>query len=500
MKNGTILIDVQQNMLGVSLLVDGQLKEHYVEYKNANNITGNIYRGRVVNVLRGLQSAFVDIGRERNGFLSVEETLNHKSVLQEGNAIPSEITAKSGDYILVQATKEEISNKGARLTANVSIAGRYVVYLPTLDFVGVSNKITDGKIRDSLTALLCKHKTKNTGLIARTVCLEAKKSEIVAEIKQLKQQWKTIEERFDSAKGICKIYDDGDIVFRTIRDILSDGIDSIVCNDLEECELLRSKLNSYNPRYAEKLHFYDETQDMYQKYDILSQVDTLLQKKVKLPSGGSLVFDYTEALTVIDVNTCKYTGSVDHEDTVFCANLEAATEIARQIRLRNIGGIIIIDFIDMSKEEHKQAVMQRLRDEMLFDRTKVRVADMTALGLVEVIRKKTGRELSTVLLDKCPHCEGNALTYSNDYLCRKIKSSLAEYFCDPSIVGASVRVHERLADYMIASRFFDSVCMGEWYGKRIYVIPNDTLTKVDFVITPYAESAFNVPSNSRLLY
>jgi ribonuclease G len=420
--------------------------------------------------------------------------------MQDADVLSDTINAKSGDYILVQATKEEIGTKGARLTTNISLAGRYAVYLPTLDFVGVSNKISDPAVRASLSELLAKHKPAKGGLIARTICLEAKKSEIVAEIKQLKKQWNNIIKNFRRDKSVCKIYDDGNIVFRTVRDILSAETTEIVCNDLEECEKLKSKVLEYNPRFVDKIRYYDDQIDMYDKYGILDQVDVLLKKKVKLPSGGSLVFDYTEALTVIDVNTSKFSGVGNREETVYSANLEAATEIARQVRLRNIGGIIIIDFIDMTYDDHKKRVMERLRDEMLFDRTKTRVADMTELGLVEVTRKKTGRELSTILLDKCPHCEGNALTYSYDYLCRRIKSELSRAFADPSVTGVAIRVHKGLAEHMVSSRYFDSVCTNEWATKRIYIVANDVLTKTDFEITTFRDSIFDVPQGAFLLY
>ena len=498
MKSDIILVDIQQGASSISLLVNGELKEHYVEIQESNYITGNIYCGKVVNVLQGLQSAFVDIGRGRNGFLSVEETMDHKSVMEP--VIPKQIQAKSGDYILVQATKEEIGTKGARLTTNISLAGRYVVFLPTLDFVGVSNKITNEETRVDLMNLLTKHKGEGTGLIARTICLEAKKSEIIAEIKLLKAQWNSIIKDFNNNHTICKIHDDGDIVFRTVRDILSSHTEAVYCNSLDECEFLRKKLKTYNPEYVDKIKLYDEPVDMFEKYGIIAQVDKLLQKKVMLPSGGSLVFDYTEALTVIDVNTCKYCGCGNHEETVFNANLEAATEIARQIRLRNIGGIIIIDFIDMFNEEHKQKVMQRLSEEMRFDRTKTRVADMTELGLVEVTRKKTGKELSTILLDKCPHCEGTALTYSKDYMCRKIKVALSKCFLDETVSGVSLKVATPLADYMISSRYFDYFCSNEWIDKRIYVTPSDSIDNDKFVLTPYYSDVMSVPSKSLLLY
>ena len=498
MKSEIILVDVQQGMSSISLIQGGELKEHYVEIQKSNYITGNIYCGKVVNVLQGLQSAFVDVGRDRNGFLSVEETMDHKSVMKD--FIPKQIQAKSGDYILVQATKEEIGSKGARLTTNISLAGRYVVFLPTLDFIGVSNKITDEVVREDLTNFLTKHKGKGTGLIARTICLEAKKKDIIEEIKRLKEQWEKILKDFNNRQTICKIHDDGDIVFRTIRDILSTRTDAVYCNSVYECEFLREKLKTYNPEFAPKIKLYTENVDMYQKYGIIEQVDQLLKKKVMLKSGASLVFDYTEALTVIDVNTCKYQGKENHEETVFNANLEAATEIARQIRLRNIGGIIIIDFIDMQNEENKQAVMKRLCEEMRFDRTKTRVVDMTELGLVEVTRKKTGKELSTVLLEKCSHCEGTSLTFSKDYMSRKIKVALTNCFLDSSVVGVSIKMRKNLVEHIIASKYFDYFCSNEWFDKSIYLIPSETIDDDKFILTPlYTQDFSSVPSKAILL-
>ena len=262
---------------------------------------------------------------------------------------------------------------------------------------------------------------------------------------------------------------------------------------------MREKVRAFNPKYESKIKFYDDKIDMSIKYGILKEVDKLLDKKVKLPSGGSLVFDYTEALTVIDVNTAKYKGDVNHEDTVFNTNIEAATEIARQIRLRNIGGIIIIDFIDMVNEDNKLKVMQRLRDEMIFDRTKTRVVGMTNLGLVEVTRKKTGRELSTVLLDKCPHCEGDALTYSNDYMCRKIKADLCTLFASSDTQCVSVKVNKSLADHMVFSKYFDSVSTNDWADKRIYVIESKHMERSEYQITEYSD-ATQIPENAILLY
>ena len=500
MKTGLILIDVESYMSSVSLVEDGKLKEHYVEYKDSSYITGNIYKGQVQSVLKGLQSAFVNFGNVRNGFLAVGETVDHKTVMTESGVMPAKIDAQEGDYIMVQATKEEIGSKGARLTTNITLPGRYLIFLPTLDFVGVSGKITDEKFREKITKQLTKLKPEGGGFIARTACLEAKRGEIVAEAKRLFDQWKKVQNAYDQAQGISKIYSDGDLIFRQVRDMLSPDIESIVCNDKTATESLINSLKERNIKYWDKVRYYSGEYDIFDAYNILGEVDKLLDRTVKLKSGVSLVFDYTEALTVIDVNTAKFARGNNHEETVFEANLEAAREIARQIRLRNIGGIIVVDFIDMIEEEHKSAVIEELKKEMLYDRTKTRVIGMSALGLVEITRKKVGKELSTVLLDKCPFCNGGAHAQSVDYVARKIKAKLKRLFLDGKFTTAIVTLNFSLVDVMFSGQYFSAECETIWRDKRIYLVPDTTILNRDFTVRGSEGSAVDVPQGARLLY
>ena len=500
MKTGLILIDVESYMSSVSLIEAGKLKEHYVEYKESTYITGNIYKGKVVNVLTGLQSAFVDFGGQRNGFLSVGETVNHRSVLTTAGVLPTGLGVKEGDYVMVQATKEEIGNKGARLTSTVSIPGRYLIFLPTLDFVGVSNKITDEPTREKLTKFAEKLRPAGAGFIIRTACLEAKKGEIAEEAKRLINQWKKVSDAYDKTDGIGQVYSDGDFVFRSVRDMLSQNVDAIVCNDRTVTESLKAVFGERNLDYADRVRLYAGQYDILDAYGVMGEVDRLLDHKVKLRSGVSLVFDYTEALTVIDVNTSGFARGTNHEETVFRANLDAAREIARQIRLRNIGGIIVIDFIDMTDDAHKEAVVEELRREMLFDRTKTRVIGMSSLGLVEVTRKKVGREISTVLLDRCPFCNGDAHAQSVDYVARKIKVMLRRLFADDKNKAAIVTLNARLADAMFAGKYFTEDCETTWRDKRIYLVPDPNLLNRDFSVKGSEDSAVTVPAHARLLY
>ncbi len=500
MKRGQILIDMEKTMSSVSLIEDGRLNEYYVEYKENNLITGNIYKGKVVNVLQGLQTAFVDIGLQKNAFLYVGETLDDKGNLRKSGAIPQELHIKEGDFVMVQVTKEETETKGARLTMNLSLPGRYAVYLPTLDFIGVSNKITDEALREKLSRMFGKFRNGKEGFIARTVCADAKKSEILREAESLRRQYLEIKAAFDAADGIAPIHSEGNLLFRTVRDMLSHDIEAVICNDRDTVERLRSDFKKKKSPFCDKIQYYESDYDMMDVFGISRELDLLLERKVALPSGGSLVIDKTEALTAIDVNTGRFRGQGDHEETVFLTNMEAAREIARQIRLRNIGGIIVVDFIDMVTDEHKSQVVDELKRCVLYDRIKTRVLDMSGLGLVEITRKKVGNELSEFLLDKCPYCGGNAHTHSSVYLARKIKAAIKKLFAENDCTSAIVTLNPAYVEHMFSSRFFADECENIWRDKRIYLVPNESFHAPNFGITGSRSVSLSLPQNARLLY
>ena len=489
-------------MSSVALTEDGRLKEYYVEYKDTNRLTGNIYKGRVVNVLQGLQSAFVDIGLERNGFLAASEALDHKSVLSGSGKMPDRLNVKEGDYLLVQVTKEETGMKGARLSANISIPGRYVVYLPMLDFIGVSNKITDESERRKLTELLEKVKPKDGGFIARTICVEAKKQDILDEAKQLKKMYADMRAASSSlGSGVGLVHSEGGLIVRTVRDMISSSVESVVCNDKPTFDALKDVLSKINPRFKDRVKYFESDYDMSDVYGVLKEVDKLLEHKVALEGGGTLVIDHTEAITAIDVNTGRFIGDDDsHENTVFRTNVEAAGEIARQLRLRNIGGIVIIDFIDMKEQEHRDAVVEALRKEMLFDRTKTRVLGMSELGLVEVTRKKTGQEIGDMLLTNCPYCNGSAHTHSGDYLAKKLKARLMRLFAEGSYTGASVTLNPAILERIGSRGFFTRILSENWSDKRIYLVPDEKLPPAEFRIMAHKSDIISVPVTARLLY
>lgn len=500
MNQKQILIDIDDEMSSVSLLESGRLQEHFVEFKGDRRISGNIYRGRVVNVLQGLQTAFVDIGLSKNGFLYVGETLDNRSDIRSSGIIPEKLDIKVGDYVAVQVTKEETAAKGARLSMNISLPGRHIVYLPTLDFLGVSNKISDENTRKKLMGILEKARRPGEGFIARTICLESKKSEILKEIKEMRALYKSICESYDLESGVSLIHSEENLLFRSIRDMLRTGSETIICNDPVTVERLKNHFKKQKSDYFERVELFESEYDMIDIFGVTKELDKLLERKIDLSSGGSIVIDRTEALTAIDVNTGRYQGALDHEETVFKTNMEAAKEIARQLRLRNIGGIIVVDFIDMQTDEHKNAVVELLRSEVVFDRIKTRVLDMSGLGLVEITRKKVGTELSSFLLDSCPVCSGLSGTHSSRYLARKMKANLKRMFAENNYTSALVTLNPAHIPRIISSGYFSRICENEWQDKRIYLIPRPAAGLSSMTMAGTNAASLNLPEGSELLY
>lgn len=491
-----ILVDYESYMCSVALLEDGVLKEFYVEDRDSERMTGDIYKGRVVNVLPGLDSAFVDIGKRKNGFLAASDMLENRTALARSGMLPTRLNVSEGDYVLVQAVKEPTETKGARLSANLSIPGRYVVYMPTVNFIGVSNKITDEPTRERLFDLLAKNKPNPAcGLIARTAAKDAKKSDILDEIKYFEGMYADLLEKFEATDGVERLSTDGDLIFRTVRDILNSSVDEIVCSSAAIADRLKKYLKQ-NLASAVKVSV-SEKDDILKKYGVLDEAEKLLHSKVALPSGGNLVIDYTEALTVIDVNSAKFTGATDRENTVFETNCEAAREIARQLRLRNVGGMVVVDFIDMSDPLHNEEVVDVLRSETATDRTRTRVLPMTELGLVQMTRKKTGAEIQSILLQPCPHCHGSAHAQSANYVMRKIKARLVDIFNDKECSAAIVTVHPYMHEQVANGEW--STTLDRFEGRRVYFVPDPSVGINSFRISAKSGAVLSLPYNALLL-
>ncbi|MCL2062207.1 MAG: Rne/Rng family ribonuclease [Firmicutes bacterium] len=499
MKKSKIIIDTQPEMSAVSLIEEGVLNEYYIEYGHTELLTGNIYKGRVVNVLSGLQSAFVDIGREKNGFLFAAETLEDRQEIF-GEGLPQRLNVKEGETVMVQVTKEETENKGARLSCYVSLPGRLLVYLPQLNFLGVSNKISEPSVRERLSGWIEKIKTPQEGFIARTCAASCTKKELLDEAKQLKALYESIQERFSQADDPCQIHSEGNLLVRTVRDMLRAGVESVICSNPETALSLRGELQSKGWQFADAVRHFESGYDIIDEFGISRAVDKLLEKKVELQNGGSLIIERTEALTAIDVNTAKFKAAESHEETVFLVNAEAAKEIARQIRLRNIGGIIVVDFIDMQSPQNREKIVELLRSEVSSDRIKTRVLDMTGLGLVELTRKKIGLELVSFLLEPCPHCKGGEQTHSALWVARKIKAALKRLFTDQKCSSALVTCAPNVLNAVFAHRFFAADCETVWREKRIYMIPNHGIKPHIFSVSGSNAVSLNLPNDAKLLY
>ena len=494
-KKNVILVDSESSYTTVGLIENGRLSELYSESLAERQTSGNIYRGRVMNVVDGLQSAFVDIGESRTGFWHISESLESKTELAD-EQMPKDILAREGDYVMVQAIKEGTDLKGPKLSSNISIPGHYVVYLYNLDFIGVSGKITSEPLRARLTDLLSSLAPKGRGFIARTNCLTASDEEIIQEAKFLIKAGERIQQKWDRTDGVALIHNEGNILYRTIRDMLSDKVEAVICNNEQMTEDIRQMIDLFCPYFKGNVDYYDREEDIYDYFGIGNDITEIHSPRVELESGGFLVIEKTEALTAIDVNTGKFLGKDNREDTVYKTNLEAVSEIARQLRLRNIGGIIVVDFIDMMDEDHKVSVVEALKNELFFDRVKTRVLDMSGLGLVEITRKKVGQELGSVSQNICPYCGGTGYLLLDAYVSRAIKYRLKGLFMNHNVSMALIFAHPTLARHLIDDNAFAKECSGVWSHKRIYVVPDDSL---DFGNYKVLSGMGGVPYGAELL-
>jgi len=400
----------ERTQIGV---IEGRtLVEHYVTRKSGRSMVGNIYQGRVQNVLPGMEAAFVDIGKGRNAVLYAGE-VNYNEEDLDGEAPRIEKALKPGQAILVQVTKDPIGAKGARLTTQVSLAGRYLVLQPEDSTFGISRRLPENE-RIRLREILKEVRPKGLGLIVRTAAEGATADDLRADLARLQARWETIERKARKASPPAVIYQEPELVVRVIRDIFSPDFVELVVDAPGLYERVKSYLEEVAPDLLPKVRAHDGRLALFEQYRVTEQIHKALERKVWLPSGGSLVIDQTEAMTVVDVNTGKYVGKSNLEETVVATNLEAADEIVRQLRLRDIGGIIIIDFIDMLFEKNQHAVVERLRSALARDKTKSQVMEVSSLGLVQMTRKRVSGGLLDSFSETCPACEGRGVVITHD--------------------------------------------------------------------------------------
>ena len=397
----------------IAVLEDGMLVEHYVTRATATSYAGNVYLGRVQNVLPSMEAAFVDIGKGRNAVLYAGE-VNYDASALDGKPPKIEQALKSGQSVVVQVTKDPIGHKGARLTSQISLPGRYMVYVPGGASAGISRKLPDTE-RSRLKAILRKITPEDAGVIVRTAAEGASEDELTRDVDRLQGQWAEIQRKAGRATAPALLYAEPDLVVRVVRDIFNEDFTSLVVQGAGEWETINAYVRAVAPDLADRVVPHAGDQDVFAARRVDEQLLKALDRKVWLPSGGSLILDRTEAMTVIDVNTGRYTGKGGNlEETVTRNNLEAAEEVVRQLRLRDIGGIIVIDFVDMVLESNRELVLRRLTECLGRDRTKHQVAEMTSLGLVQMTRKRVGQGLIEAFSETCTVCGGRGLIVSLD--------------------------------------------------------------------------------------
>lgn len=416
-----IYVNITVRECRVAVFSDGELQEIFVERSFARGLVGNVYLGRVVRVLPGMQSAFVDIGLERTGFLHVADLFEAHS--EDGETKPIENVLHEGQALMVQVAKDPIGTKGARLTTTISLAGRKLVYLPRDPHIGVSQRIEDEAMREHLKELLTSilPETEKGGYIIRTSAEEgATSEEFEQDMAYLGRLWKEIRASRETKTAPSLLYQDLSLAQRVLRDMVHQTTEAIEIDDEKSYVELVEFAERFVPDVRGHLKLYRGERPLFELHGIEVEIARALDRRVDLKSGGYLVFDQTEAMTTIDVNTGRFVGKRDFSDTVFKTNLEAAQVIARQLRLRNLGGIIIIDFIDMVCDEHREAVLAELRRSIASDRTRMTVSDFTELGLVEMTRKRTRESLAHVLCEPCPVCGGRGELKTARTVCYEI--------------------------------------------------------------------------------
>lgn len=469
-----IIINYDPKQTRVALLEDGKVVEIYFERPLNQHLVGNIYKGIVENVLPGMQAAFVNIGEERNAFYYVDEIPQPAEGTNSGKK-PIQRLLHVKEEIMVQVMKESFGNKGARLTGYITLPGRFLVLMPGLNYVGVSRKIESQEERERLKKELENLRPSNMGVIVRTAAEGVDTESLKNDLDYLLRLWENINNLFPKVKAPALLYRDLALIYRIVRDLFNNHVEQLIIDNKEQYRKILENLDYFSPHLKERLVYYDKREPIFEFYGIEEEIERSLNRMVWLKSGGYLVFDETEALTAIDVNTGKYTGKSNLEETILKTNLEAVEEIARQIRLRDIGGIIIIDFIDMNSPENRQKVLEKLKQEMNRDRTKSQVLGITSLGLVEVARKKVKQSLSAVMLQPCPYCHGKGKTLSLEAVSSKVERELKKILLREDVEAILVEMNSEVAALLIGSGGAYLKKMEAATGKNIFIRGSDNL-------------------------
>ncbi len=460
-----IIVNAGREETRVALTENGLVTEIYIDRKKDRGVAGNVYKGRVMKVLPGMQAAFVDIGLEKSAFLYVGDVFDSTSEyapMMEDEGLELEVEPRrkrshanqiedmlqEGQDILVQVSKEPISTKGARVTTYISIPGRYLVMMPGVNHIGVSRRIENGEERKRLREIVGRLRKQNTGYIIRTASQGRSEDEFTADIEFLSKLWENIQKKKERMSSPALLHNELDLVFRVIRDVFTRDVDRMVIDSQEEYQRVKEFVESYIPQLSRRVKPYDGDDPIFEHYGVEIEISRALGRKVWLKSGGYIIIDQTEALTTIDVNTGRYVGKRSLEDTILKTNLEAVREIAYQLRLRNIGGILILDFIDMEREDNRRKVYSALQEALAHDKAKTTISHISPIGLIEMTRKRIRESLGRTLCDTCPYCEGRGYVKSSRTICYEVFREIRRAFAGSEEKKALVTVNSVVADML----------------------------------------------------
>lgn len=460
--NKEIIVTVNEDETKVAVLEDKKLMEIYIERSSNQRLVGNIYKGRVENVLPGMQAAFVNIGAAKNAFLYVEDVIAVRDNLKINNIL------KSGQQIIVQVIKEPTGDKGARVTTRITLPGRYLVLMAQSDHVGVSKRIDGEMERQRVKKIVTDLKPSGMGVVVRTAAENTDEPAIRQDMQLLAKIWSKIKNETGAIVAPALLHRDLGLLHRVIRDLFSAEISRLVINSEYEYEKILELLDTIDPKLKLKVD-YDEQKESLEYAGIEPEIKKALKSRVWLKGGAGLVIDQTEALTTIDVNTGKFVGDIDLEATVVDTNLKAVPEIARQLRLRNIGGIIIIDFIDMVQAGYRQQVLNALAEAVKRDKTQVNILGITQLGLVELTRKKERPSLSEMMQKPCPCCQEQGRVLSEETISIQLKNQIIQTAKRTAAATILVEVHPLVAAKLIGKNGVSLRKMERTTGKKIYI-------------------------------
>ena len=471
----------------VGVIENGELVELFIENTSGERLVGNIYKGKVANVLPGMQAAFVNVGLNKNTFLYVDDALENVVGVDE---LPEKITSKAsikdvlkpGQAVMVQVSKEPFGTKGARVTRHITLPGRFVVLMPTVDYIGISRRIADAEERDRLKRLAQELRPKGMGIIVRTMAETISPEELKKDIDFLDKLWRRVKQKGKPAKAPSLLHRDLNLLYRIIRDSFDGDVLRLIIDSPEEYESIMSLLDDIGPHLKDRVFLFQQQRPIFEIFGLETQIDKILRNKVWLKCGGYIVIDQTEALTSIDVNTGKFVGTTNLADTVLKTNLEAAREIARQLRLRNIGGIIIIDFIDMDSPEHRRKVLTALAEATAVDKTKTTILGLTQLGLVEMTRQKVRQGLAQSLLKQCPCCEGTGKVPSEDVVGTRIEGEIKRYLQTTEDPAVLIHVHPTTAGNLIGINGANLDRLEKEVAKRLFIRGNAEVSPGEYRI------------------